>query len=218
MKDIHIYNNHETTAPVVYLNVFQGDGSDIWEACEKMNLPPVTLAVVSGLRWNEELSPWEAEPLFKDERFLGKADEYIREMKSEIMPYVRETIGEEPLWSAIAGYSLAGLFAVYAGYQMDDFKAVASVSGSLWFPDFTEYMEAHMPFEKLTSAYFSLGSKEHKVRNPVMSQVLDKTLQAKSILEKRGLKTVFETNPGNHFTDPGWRMAKGIAWILNHTQ
>lgn len=218
MKDIHIYKNHETKAPVIYLNVFHGDGSDIWEACGKMDLPSVTLAVVSGLRWNEELSPWEAEPLFKDERFLGKADAYIREMKSEIIPYVIDRIGGEPTWSAIAGYSLAGLFALYAGYQTDNFEAAASVSGSLWFPDFIEYMEAHKPSENLEAVYFSLGSKEHKVRNPVMAQVLDKTLRAKSILEKSGVKTIFETNPGNHFTDPGWRTAKGIAWILNHTQ
>ena len=33
---------------------------------------------------------------------------------------------------------LAGLFAVYATFQSDVFDRVASISGSLWFPDFRE--------------------------------------------------------------------------------
>ena len=34
------------------------------------------------------------------------------------------------------------------------------------------------------------------------------------LFEARGVPTVFEQNPGNHFKEPALRMAKGIAWAL----
>ena len=62
-----------------------------------------------------------------------------------------------PRWRGIAGYSLAGLFAVYALYRTDVFARAASVSGSLWFPGFREYVFSHTPLCRPDCVYFSLG-------------------------------------------------------------
>ena len=43
----------------------------------------------------------------------------------------------------LGGYSLAGLFALWAAYQTDVFSDVAAASPSMWFPGFTGYMEEH---------------------------------------------------------------------------
>ena len=42
-------------------------------------------------------------------------------------------------YHAIAGDSMAGLFAVYALYRTQVFSRVASASGSLWYPGLLEY-------------------------------------------------------------------------------
>lgn len=39
----------EGPLPVVYLNVFQGDGAPVWEACQEAGCPPFALVAVGGL-------------------------------------------------------------------------------------------------------------------------------------------------------------------------
>ena len=41
----------------------------------------------------------------------------------------------------IGGYSLAGLFSLWAAYQTDVFSGFAAASPSVWFPGFIEYMK-----------------------------------------------------------------------------
>lgn len=216
MKELHLYQNGTGSVPLVYLNVFEGNGSDVWKECQKLNAPPFALAVISGLAWDEELSPWAAEPVFKDNNFAGRADGYLAELTTQLAPQVRGRLNTPPLWEALAGYSMAGLFAVYAAYNTDMFRAVASASGSLWYPNFTRYMQINAPSEALECAYFSLGDREHKTKNAVMASVKECTQQAQEILAGKGVRTCFELNEGNHFMAPAWRTARGIVWVLQN--
>lgn len=216
MKDIYIYKNHTKKAPSIYLNVFEGDGADIWDECLKLNIPAVTMIVISGISWDEELSPWKIPPVFHNNNFQGKADIYISELISEIIPSVEKKLEEPPTWQALAGYSLGGLFAIYTAYKTNYFHGVISISGSLWFPNFIEYMNENEISNTLKYAYFSLGNKEHKTRNPLMSTVLEKTKEAESILKNKGIITTFQENQGNHFKDQAKRIALGIYWILSN--
>ena len=75
------------------------------------------------------------------------------------------------MFTGIAGYSLGGLFALYAAYHCDEFRRVASMSGSLWFPDFREYVLSHDFANRPDRIYLSLGDKEAKTRNPVLKTV-----------------------------------------------
>ena len=87
------------------------------------------------------MTPWSCRPLRpSDKPFTGGADEYLELLLTRILPPALEAVRGEPVYKGIAGYSLAGLFAIYSMYNCDDFDRVASISGSLWFPGFLEYV------------------------------------------------------------------------------
>lgn len=67
---------------------------------------------------------------------------------------------------------------------------------------------------KADAVYLSLGDKEEKTRNPVMSTVGEKIREANKILEQQEIKTVFEWNQGNHFKDADIRTAKAFTWVM----
>lgn len=207
--------------PVVILHAYnEEEGRAVFEKCEKLHCPDFILISISHLDWNDEMTPWFAPKLNKhDEDCLGKADEYIEELTKEIIPkvenYIKKDLQKTIAYHAIAGYSLGGLFAVYATYKTDIFKKVASASGSFWFPNFVEYIKENEMKSKIQSMYFSLGNKESKVRNQVLATVEENTKEIENIYHSQGIKTIYEENEGNHFSEPDLRMAKGIKWILD---
>ena len=157
--------------------------------------------------WNTDLSPWKAPAVFGNEDFGEGAGEFLK----ALLPLCSD--GQKTYY--IGGYSLAALFALWAAYQTDSFKAVAAASPSMWFPNFTEYMEKSSL--RAEAVYLSLGDKEAKARNPVMATVADKIEEAKKILENGGIRTTLEWNQGNHFKESDLRTAKAFAWVLNNT-
>ncbi len=81
------------------------------------------------------MAPWEITPTSKnDTPCTGGAGNYLRLLAEEIISQAEKTVPGIPPWRGLTGYSLAGLFAVYAIYQMDLFSRIASMSGPLWFP------------------------------------------------------------------------------------
>ena len=113
----------------------------------------------------------------------------------------------------IGGYSLAGLFALWAGYQTDRFDGIAAASPSLWFPRFTEYM--HENKIRADAVYLSLGDREERTKNPVMAQVGNAIRDAETILREGDIDCILEWNKGNHFKEPDLRTAKAFAWLMN---
>ena len=106
------------------------------------------------------------------------------------------------------------MFSLWAAYQTDIFSGVAAASPSLWYPDFVEYMEEN---KILTDAvYLSIGTKEEKIRNRVMSRVGDAIRSANEILTRQGILNTLEWNPGKHFQDAEKRTAMGFAWLLKN--
>ena len=163
-----------------------------------------SLIAVKVSEWNHDLSPWKAPAVFGRENFGGGAADTLEE--------VLKICTDPDKTYIIGGYSLAGLFALWAAYQTDVFSAVAAASPSVWFPDFLEYMEKQRP--QVYSVYLSLGDKEEKTRNPVMATVSDRIRKAHKLLDEQGIKTVLEWNPGNHFRDADIRTAKAFAFCL----
>ena len=155
--------------------------------------------------WNKDLSPWKAPAVFGNEDFGDGAPEFLR----ALLPLCADR--EKTYY--IGGYSLAGLFSLWAAYQTDVFAGVAAASPSMWFPGFTDYMESNTI--RCKAVYLSLGDKEAKTRNPVMATVADCIERARAILESAGTDVTFEWNPGNHFREPDLRTAKAFAWLLN---
>ena len=216
-KQITVYSSHAEDAPVIYLPVVMGDGSEVYECCRELDCPSFTLVAIGGLDWNRELSPWECDGTVRNaEPFGGQAAGFLDELRSQIIPQVESSLPQPPTWRGIAGYSLAGLFALWSLWQTDAFDRAASASGSLWFPDFVDYARENTMPSTPGAVYLSLGKKETKTPNRMMRHVLDDTRAMETLLVERGILTTLELNPGNHFAQTDLRMARGIHWILTH--
>ena len=186
-------------------------------ACETAGLlagKNLVLAAVTDADWERELSPWPAPRAFKGGReFSGGADEYLAALTAGIVPAAEAALGETPLWRGIAGYSLAGLFAVYAAWKTAAFSRFASVSGSLWYDGFLDFLGAGAPASVPVRAYFSLGDLEKNTKNARLARVEDCTALAAEHFAALGSETVFEKNAGGHFVDAEARAARGIGWL-----
>ena len=214
-KTVSIFPSLEANAPIIYLNTFSGEGQKVYEAAQATGCPPFTLVAVSDLDWNHDMAPWDSPPTFKNaDPCTGGADDYLRLLTEEIIPAAEKELGSVPRWRGIAGYSLAGLFALYAIYRTNLFSRVSSMSGSLWFPGMKEYIFSHEPKHLPDRMYFSLGDKESKTKNPILRTVQENTEEICAYYQRRGIDTVFQLNPGNHFVQSVERTAAGIAWML----
>lgn len=214
-KTISLFPSLKANTPIIYLNTFSAEGQKLYEAAQAIGCPPFTLVAISNLDWNHDMAPWDSPPAFRNaEPCTGGADDYLRLLTEEIIPTAEKEIGGVPCWRGIAGYSLAGLFALYAIYQTDLFSRVGSISGSLWFPGMKEYIVSHEPKCRPECMYFSLGDKESKTRNPVLRSVRQNTEGIQSFYQSKGIDTVFQLNPGNHYDHAVQRTAASIAWLL----
>jgi hypothetical protein len=214
-RTVEIFSNAEGKAPLVILNTIQGEGEKIFNKCLELKCKNLTLAAISGLDWNHDLSPWPAPTIRNNKHGFGGAEGYIKKLTNEIIPEIRAKLGFEPEFTAIAGYSLAGLFALYAAYRTDIFSRIASVSGSLWFPGFTEFAEANNFAKTPDLIYLSLGEAEAKTRDKNLAPVRQNTKKLAEIYKTQNIPTIFELNPGNHFTETILRTAKGIKSLLD---
>ncbi|MCR5742882.1 MAG: esterase [Lachnospiraceae bacterium] len=154
--------------------------------------------------WNADLSPWEADAVFGKVGFAGGSADTLR----EVLNYCSDSSKTY----LIGGYSLAGLFSLWAAFNTDVFKGVAAASPSVWFPNFTDYMKEHDM--KASHVYLSLGDREEKTKNPVMARVGDCIRQANDVLISQGVDTHLTWNVGNHFKDSDVRTAKAFAWLI----
>ena len=214
-KKATLYSSKQPAAPLIVLNNYSGDGESVVRAMREINTPDCNLLVVGDLNWDHDMTPWYCPPLFKnDTPCTGGADAYLELLLTEILPKAEELISGTPSFIGIAGYSLAGLFALYASYQCDAFDRVASMSGSLWFPDFKEYALTHEMRKRPAKLYLSLGDREARTRNSVLMTVQRNTEELAEHYRSLGLDVTWELNPGNHFKDAALRSAKGIKAIL----
>ena len=215
-KHIAVFPCATPNAPMIYLNTYSGEGQKVYETTQATGCLPFNLVAISNLAWNRDMAPWDSPAAFKKgDPFTGGADDYLRLLVEEIMPRAEKDLDSSPAWRGIAGYSLAGLFALYAVYQTDVFSRVGCMSGSLWFPGFKEYIFSHEPKQPPDCIYFSLGDKEAKTRNPVLKTVQENTEEIRAFYQSKGIDTEFRLNPGNHFVQGIERTIAGIQWLLS---
>ena len=196
----------------IWLLASSGEGDCVWDLLEEK----FPLFVLSGLDWNRDLSPWAADRLYaSSEPFSGGADDFLRQLVGKIVPECEQALPSSPKERAIAGYSMAGLFSLYAIYRCTEFVRAASVSGSLWFDGWEEYALTNRTAVPCPKLYLSLGNKEHRVRNPRMASVRDCTERLAAEWRRRGFPTLFEINPGGHFQEPELRTARALTRLLS---
>ena len=214
-KTIEVFPGKGPDRPVIYLNTVSKEGAQVYQTLQRMDCPDFSLVAIGSLDWNHDMAPWDIPPISKgDTPCTGGADEYLRLLTREIIPEAEKLIQGEPIWRGLAGYSLAGLFAVYSLYREDCFSRIASMSGSLWFPGFKEYVFSHETSRIPERLYLSLGDRECQTRNPYLKNVQINTEEIYAFFRQKGMDTIFQLNPGNHFKNAVQRTAAGIAWIL----
>ena len=214
-KTVNIYKFHEKNAPVVYVSSFEENGAGLLEDCRKLWIRPFNLVTISDIAWDEEMSPWPSEPVVtKNDKFAGRADEYLEWLTKKVIPDVDNHI-EAPSSRVLAGYSMAGMLSIYAACTITAFDGYVSASGSVWYPGFRDFVKEH-GFKSGKAIYLSLGDKESNSRNKVLCTTKAVTQEIHEYCVSRIVRSIFELNPGNHFREPDLRLAKGIKWVLEN--
>ena len=136
------------SAAAIYVHMSAADAQLLWQALPD---PRPSLVAVSGVDWDSELSPWAAPRAFRGvSDFAGGGREYLA---------AERELDTAPKTRAIAGYSLAGLFALWSLYNCNLFDAAASISGSLWYDGFIEYVKKTPLPRQPKLVYLSLGER-----------------------------------------------------------
>lgn len=207
--------------PAVYWGIQEGAGAQAERvaalAAQGAAGAPFTLVAYEAPQWNAGFSPWPAPPVFGSQGFAGRGPETLAWLLHCCLPAVQREyrLPAQPQARLLAGYSLAGLFAMWAFYSSGQFGGVASCSGSLWFPGWAEFA-AKAAAPPGSRVYLSLGQAEERAKNPVMAGVGRATrAQAGLLLADNGVaRSTLEWHPGGHFKQVEERTAQGIAWLV----
>lgn len=175
--------------------------------------PRFALVGITGLDWFADLSPWPAPNVTPGQPdFAGGADGTLRYLTEQCIPFAEGRLGA-PKTRGITGYSLAGLFAVYAFYKTDLFSQVGCVSGSMWYDRFCSWMQQRRPPRENGKIHFSVGELESRSagRFGTVAACMEQSCR---LLSSQGYDSVFCQNPGGHFDHVPQRSARAISWLL----
>lgn len=212
------YHENEERYPTIYVNGEIPLEKILTELVRAGAWTDFLLLSIKPESWNDDFTPW-AVPAFRagEEDPQGRADAYLSCLTEKIKPYMDAHYRTKPEveHTALFGYSLGGLAAIYAIYKTDAFGVIASLSGSLWFDDFCEFMEREKPVLKNLRVYLSLGKRESRSKNPRMGRVAECAQRVRDILAQQlenKERICFEWNEGGHFHDIEGRFVKAIVW------
>ena len=235
---IHTQMSSVAGAPVVYLLGDVADNSPI-------QVPEgVSLVNVGVDLWEENFSPWCAPRVFaKGPNFGDGAQKTLDTLINQVIPWAESELTESPAYRVLVGYSLAGLFSLWAGVSqpgaphvdapsqpgpssqsgaphvdapIGTFQRIGAVSGSFWFPRLLDYVDQQLSGGAvgLTHAYLSLGDREARTPNPQIMHVRENAELLASKLESARITSMFELNRGNHFQNVEGRMQKALEWLV----
>ena len=165
--------------------------------------------------WDNDLSPWESKKI-KGEYFNGDGQKTLNYITNELLPYFEKKFPEIKLKpKIIGGYSLSGLFSLYAFYSTDIFIGVGGFSPSLWFEDWNQFTNTNKAKNKESIIYLSLGDIEEKNNSGHLS-IGNKVKEFYKIVknDKNVKDCIYEINKGDHYENIDDRIAKGFAWLL----
>lgn len=212
-----ISSENSNNAPVFIWGEDSTHGETMQELFEKVKSltdRPFSIASFDVTDWNGQFSPWPAPAAFGNSDFSGNGKSTLTYLKEKLIPEIRNSFSKSKIF--LAGYSLAGLFSLWALYESDLFDGAVCCSSSFWFENWDNFSASH-EIKKTADIYMSLGNQESNTRNKIMSKVGERTEQQKLILDKSPMvkNLIFEWNEGGHFSQPLLRTARGIATLLN---
>lgn len=187
-------------APVIYVIDSVTHPLPLAEAAAGIASSVVRVPVGS---WGDDLTPWPAPALRPGEKdFGGRADETLAGLVGEV--------GLRDGSCAVCGYSLGGLFALYAFAREPRLTACACLSGSVWYEGWIDWLRANAPDCSGRYAFFSVGKKERRAGLP-FRHVEEDLAACASILRERGCEVDVALGPGSHMQHVAERLAAGLA-------
>ena len=141
------YVNTPTLHPTVYLlGTEEKELREIIRLLKKDPLwkqkEPVLVGIHPG-NWSEDYSPFPAPPLTQGNPAFGSsAGDYLRSIAERLVPEIEKIapVFLDADTRYLAGYSLAGLCALYGAYVSDAFGGYGAVSPSLWLEGWMEFV------------------------------------------------------------------------------
>lgn len=202
----------QESTDAVYLVMEETQARAVWNL---LNFPKPLMVSVGNVDWNRDLSPWKAPKAFHGGEDFGQgASDFLDWIANTLLPTTDQLFKRQPTTRILAGYSLAGLFALWAVCQTDCFDGAASISGSLWFDGWIDFARDPTLSFQVKKAYLSIGDREKVTRNARMALVEEKTLQTAELMRGRGIRVQVELNEGGHFCNVAQRIAKGIDALI----
>ena len=193
----------QSTNKICYMILPEGIKGELYDGLKALSEKHgISIVVIEDVNWNDDLTPWPAEGVFKKAKpFGGKAASFLDKLTNEIIPNPERDIDIADAERTLLGVSLSGLFAVWSAFNTDAFANIISISGSLWYDGFVEWMKEQMPSPQLKKVCLILGEKEKNAKEKRMATVEERSLAAADILKAKSLATVsFELVEGTHFS------------------
>ena len=214
---LYIYRSNVRSATTIYFL----DGEQFKETiCNWIieHKPALNFVLIDSKNRADDYTPW---PLSASETmpmdFGGKAAEHLSFFATHVIPFCESkyAFASSEEKRVIGGYSLGGLFSLYAAVNTDLFGTVLSCSSSLWYPDFLAYLKEH-PFKAHhPKLYMSVGDEEGLTATNLTNHQIPNTMMLKDLLEPKFQPgdfkfTLEEGNHGNNISGRAWR---AIEWV-----
>ena len=174
---------------------------------------PFLLVTIELEDWTLDLMPWWDGNISRDPEAGKHGQETLDFILQGMLSELERRYGPRPV--VLGGYSLAGLFALWASCQTDRFQAIAAASPSVWIHDWIPFAKKNMPMAQ--AVYLSLGDREEHVKNQAIARVGD-NLRAYYVLLRNQLDPEHCTlvwEEGGHFNDNAGRLARAFAYSVS---
>ena len=173
---------------------------------------PFVLSTIELEDWMVDLLPWADGNVSRDPEAGKHGQQTLEYVLSALVPELQQRYG--PLPMILGGYSLGGLFALWASMQTDTFCSIAAASPSVWIHNWMPFARKHVPMADWV--YLSLGDQEEHVKNQAIARVGDNLrAQYELLAEQLGPEhCTLNWEKGGHFSDNEGRLARAFAWCM----
>ena len=206
----------QSSNKICYMILPEGIKGDLYDGLKGLSEKyGVSIVVIEDVNWNDDMTPWPAIGVFKKAKpFGGRAASFLNKLANEIIPNTERELGIENTERTLLGVSLSGLFAVWAAFNTDVFPNIISISGSLWYDGFIEWMKEQTPSSRLKKVCMLLGEKEKNAKDKRMATVEERTLDIANILKARSRAAItFDLVEGTHFSPVLPRIERAMMCI-----
>lgn len=211
----------QDTDKICYMILPEGIRGDVSDGLKTLSEQyAVSIVVIDGANWNDDLTPWPAVGVFKKAKpFGGKAAAFLGRLTDTVIPEAEAHLGIKDAERTLLGVSLSGLFAIWSAFNTDAFTNLISLSGSLWYDGFTDWMKGQTPSPQLKKICMLLGEKEKNAKEKRMASVEEQTMAAVGLLKTGSQATVtFERVEGTHFSPIMPRLERAFDIVYGTTK